>query len=528
MTGYKNWTPDLWSALGVGGVEVSDAAAAAAGPSDDAVKESSNFLRGSIAAGLVDSTTGALAELDTKITKFHGIYQQDDRDVRDARARAGLEKAFSFMIRVRVPGGVASPDQWLAMDDIASKYANGTLKLTTRQTFQFHGVVKRNLKRTMQEINWSLMDTIAACGDVNRNVMCNPIPFHSPLHAQVFAFSKKFSEHLLPKTNAYHEIWMDKKVILTSEDHEPLYGKTYLPRKFKVAVAVPPHNDVDVFAHDLGYIAVEKDGELVGFNVSVGGGMGMTHGMKTTYPRLGDVIGFCTPEQAIEVGETVVKVQRDFGDRTNRKHARLKYTIDDRGIEWFKGEVEGRLGYKLSPAREVKFTSNGDRYGWIQAQDGTWSYTLFVQNGRVKDTTEQRYRTGLREIAKALKGLPRPTSTTTTTTSTPEFRLSPNQNILLCGIPTASRPVFESLLKEHGIENGDLSGLRLNSMACVALPTCALAMAESERYLPDLVGRIEGLLEESGLREDAITIRMTGCPNGCARPQVAEIAFVGK
>ncbi|KAI8855289.1 hypothetical protein BC829DRAFT_424365 [Chytridium lagenaria] len=494
MTAYKSWTPDLWSALGVAGVEVSDAAALAAGPTDDAIKEASNFLRGSIAAGLVDTSTGQLADLDTKITKFHGIYQQDDRDIRDARARAGLEKAFSFMIRVRVPGGVSTPEQWLAMDEIADRHANGTLKLTTRQTFQFHGVLKRNLKKTMQEINQSLMDTIAACGDVNRNVMCNTIPNHSPLHADVFEFTKRFSEHLLPKTNAYHEIWLDKK------DIEPIYGKAYLPRKFKVAVAVPPYNDVDVFAHDLGYIAVEENGRLLGFNVTVGGGMGMTHGMKTTYPRLGDVIGSW---------EQVVCVQRDFGDRTNRKHARLKYTIDDRGIEWFVTELESRLGYKLAPARPYK-------YGWIQAQDGTWSYTLFVQNGRVKDTPKQRYKTGLREVAKTLEKLAKPFAVSSR--ARPEFRLSPNQNLVIANIPSGERLKVEEMLREHGIENGQLSGLRLNSMACVALPTCALAMAESERYLPDL----------QGLREDAISIRMTGCPNGCARPQIAEIAFVGK
>ncbi|KAJ3095875.1 hypothetical protein HDU97_006451 [Phlyctochytrium planicorne] len=530
LTGYKVWIGEVWEALGVGAVEV-EGAAVAAGPSDDAIKESSNFLRGSIAAGLVDTTTGQLAELDTKITKFHGIYQQDDRDVRDARARAGLEKAFSFMIRVRVPGGVATAKQWIAMDDIAETYANGTIKLTTRQTFQFHGVVKGVLKKTMQEINRSLMDTIAACGDVNRNVMCNPIPHHSPLHADVFEFSKKFSEHLLPHTNAYHEIWLDKKVVLTSEDVEPIYGKTYLPRKFKVAVAVPPHNDVDVFAHDLGYIAIEEKGRLVGFNVSVGGGMGMTHGMKTTYPRLGDIIGYVPVDKAIAVGEAVVTVQRDYGDRTNRKHARLKYTIDDRGIEWFKGEVEKRLGWNLEKAREHVFTSNGDRYGWIKAQDGTWSYTLFVQNGRVKDAANGgRYRSGLRAIAERLDKLNDQHAKTSGAQrlTRPEFRLSPNQNLIICGIPAAARQEFENLLKHYGIENGDLSGLRLNSMACVALPTCALAMAESERYLPDLVGRIEEVLEENGLRDDAITIRMTGCPNGCARPQVAEIAFVGK
>ncbi|KAJ3196468.1 hypothetical protein HK101_008875 [Irineochytrium annulatum] len=512
MTAYRAWSEDLWSALGVGGMEVADVGATA--PSDDAIKVASNFLRGTIAEGLVDTSTGQLAELDTKITKFHGIYQQDDRDIRDARARAGLEKAFSFMIRVRVPGGVATPAQWLAMDEIADTHANGTIKITTRQTFQFHGIIKSKLKKSMQEINQSLMDTIAACGDVNRNVMCNPIPSISALHADVFDFTKRFSEHLLPHTNAYHEIWLDKKVVVTSEDHEPIYGKTYLPRKFKVAVAVPPHNDVDVFAHDLGYIAVtDKSDRLIGFNVSVGGGMGMTHGMNTTYPRLGTVIGFCTVDKAIEVGEKVVLVQRDHGDRTNRKHARLKYTIDDRGIDWFKGEVEKRLGYTLDPARPYHFESNGDRYGWIEGVGGKWNYTMFVQNGRVKDTIDRRYKAGLREIAKVHKG---------------EFRLTPNQHVVIADVPRDQRSVIERIMAEHNIENGSLSGLRQNSMACVALPTCALAMAESERYLPDLVGRIEELLEQQGLREDAITIRMTGCPNGCARPQIAEIAFVGK
>ncbi|KAI9353360.1 hypothetical protein DFJ73DRAFT_327075 [Zopfochytrium polystomum] len=520
MTGYREWIPEVWTVLGVGGVEVSDAAAAAAAPSDDAIKTASNFLRGTIAPGLEDTSTGALSELDTKITKFHGIYQQDDRDLRDARARAGLEKAFSFMVRVRVPGGVATPQQWIAVDDISNSRANGTIKLTTRQAFQFHGIVKRNLKRAIQEINQALMDTIAACGDVNRNVMCNPNPHSTAVHAQVLEFTRKFSDHLTPRTSAYHEIWLDKKVVATSEDVEPIYGKTYLPRKFKVAVAVPPNNDVDVFAHDLGYIAIAEGDRLIGFNVTVGGGMGMTHGMKTTYPRLGDILGFCTVEQAVAVGEQVVTVQRDFGDRTNRKHARLKYTIDDRGVEWFKGEVEKRLGYKLLPAKQYKLTSNADRYGWIEGPkvggQPTWSYGLFVQNGRVKDTHERSLKTGLRELAVLLEK------------TKAEFRLSPNQNLVIANIPGSLRASVDALLARYQLENGRLSGLRLNSMACVALPTCALAMAESERYLPDLVGKIETLLEEQGLRDDAITIRMTGCPNGCARPQIAEIAFVGK
>ncbi|KAJ3412801.1 hypothetical protein HDV05_000207 [Chytridiales sp. JEL 0842] len=514
MTGYKVWLAELWSALGVDSVDVGEVASSA--PTDDAIKESSNFLRGTIAPGLEDESTGALAELDTKLTKFHGIYQQDDRDLREARGRAGLEPAFSFMVRVRVPAGVCSPEQWIAIDDVAGTHANGTIKITTRQAFQFHGILKRNLKKSIQDINHALMDTIAACGDVNRNVMCNPNPSSSRVHAQVLDFSRKFSTHLTPATGAYHEIWLDKKVVVTSEDVEPIYGKTYLPRKFKVAVAVPPHNDVDVQAHDLGYIAISEGDNLIGFNVTVGGGMGMTHGMKTTFPRIADVMGFCTVEQAIEVGEKVVTVQRDYGDRTNRKHARLKYTIEDRGIEWFKGEVEKRLGYKLQPAKPYKFESNGDRYGWSAGVNNTSSYTMFIQNGRVKDTVDRRMRTGLKEIAESLKG------------TAAEFRLTPNQHCIIANIPNALRPKVEQIMAKHDLENGKLSGLRLNSMACVALPTCTLAMAESERYLPDLVGKIEELLEEHGLRDDAITIRMTGCPNGCARPQIAEIAFIGK
>ncbi|KAJ3350018.1 hypothetical protein HDU83_009959 [Entophlyctis luteolus] len=517
QTGYRKFTEDLWASLGVDSVEVAGAAAMVG--TDDAIKEASNFLRGTIAPGLEDTSTGALAELDQRLTKFHGIYQQDDRDIREGRLRAGLEPAYSFMVRVRVPGGVATPAQWVAVDEVSDRLANGTIKLTTRQAFQFHGIIKSKLKKAIQEINHALMDTLAACGDVNRNVMCNPNPTNSLVHLEVLDFSRKLSNHLTPNTNAYHEIWLDKKLAVTSEDVEPIYGKTYLPRKFKVAVAVPPHNDVDVFAHDLGYIAVTEGDRLVGFNVTVGGGMGMTHGMKGTYPRLADILGFCTVAEAVNVGEKVVLVQRDFGDRTNRKHARLKYTIDDRGIDWFRKEVEDRLGYKMQPARPYKFTSNGDRYGWSEGLNNTWSYTMFIQNGRVKDDETRMAKTGLRAIAddfvrRDVKGV--------------EFRLTPNQHLIISGVPAAEKWKLEAFLKKYDLENSNMSGLRQNSMACVALPTCALAFAESERYLPDLVGKIDEVLFEHGLKDNAITIRMTGCPNGCARPQIAEIAFIGK
>ncbi|KAF9190212.1 hypothetical protein BGZ51_008843 [Haplosporangium sp. Z 767] len=514
-TAWAVWEPLLWESLGCKPLEgVVDEPKKSA---DDAMKIDSNYLRGTIAEGLLDDTTGQLrAEADTKLTKFHGIYQQDDRDLREERKKQGLEKAFSFMVRVRVPGGVATPAQWLAMDSISDVTANGTLKLTTRQAFQFHGVLKRNLKKNIQLINKSLLDTIAACGDVNRNIMCNPNPHQSDLHKQVNDFATDLSAHLLPKTSAYREIWLDQKLVKGEAvvDHEPLYGATYLPRKFKIVVAVPPNNDVDVFAHDLGFIAItNKDGSLAGFNVTVGGGMGMTHGNKKTYPRLADVIGFCTPEQAIETGEKVMLVQRDFGDRMNRKHARLKYTIDDRGIEWFKTELQSRLPFPLEEPRPFKFLDNADRYGWTQGQDKMWHYCCYIENGRVKDSPAEPHKTGLREIAKIHQG---------------EFRLTPNQHLIIANVKASEKARIQELLEQYKLDKLNYTGAMLNSMACVAFPTCSLAMAESERYLPSLVGLLESTIEEVGLRDDAITIRMTGCPNGCARPYVAEIAFVGK
>ncbi|MEN9022328.1 MAG: NADPH-dependent assimilatory sulfite reductase hemoprotein subunit [Verrucomicrobiaceae bacterium] len=482
---------------------------------NEGLKVESNFLRGTILEGLADESTGAISDADTQLTKFHGIYQQDDRDLRRERRKAKQEKAFSFMIRVRVPGGVCSSKQWLEMDGLASAYANETIKLTTRQAFQFHGVLKGNLKQTIKEINETLLDTLAACGDVNRNVMCNPNPYQSHVHAEVQKVTEAISDHLSPRTGAYHEIWLDKeKITKDPEQEEPLYGKTYLPRKFKTVVAVPPSNDVDIFAHDLGYIAIIEDDKLVGFNVTVGGGMGMSHNKEATFPRLAQVLGFCTPEQAVEVAEKIVMVQRDHGDRTDRAHARLKYTIEDHGLDWFRDQVEERLGYKLGDERAFTFDHNGDRYGWREGTDGKHHYTLFIQNGRVLDTEEIKMRTALREIAKIHEG---------------DFRLTANQNLIIGGVAADAKAKIDALLAEYDLDKNNLgSALRLNSMACVALPTCGLALAESERYLPDLVTELDGVIEEAGLREDALTIRMTGCPNGCARPYLAEIAMVGR
>jgi len=481
------------------------------------MKLDSRYLRGTIEAGLADRATGAISEDDGKLLKFHGSYMQDDRDLRAERQKQKLEPAYSFMIRIRMPGGVCQPDQWLQLDDIAHRYANGTLRITTRQTFQYHGVIKRDLKATMRGINDTLLDTIAACGDVNRNVNCNVNPYQSDLHAEVHEWSKKISEHLLPKTRAYHEIWLDGERYASSEDDEvePLYGKRYLPRKFKIAVAVPPSNDVDVYANDLGFIAIrDEGGGLAGFNVTVGGGMGSTHGEPATYPRLADQMGFCTPDQVLDVARNVVAVQRDWGDRANRKHARLKYTIDDNGVDAFRAEVERRAGFALEEPRAFTFDKNSDDYGWIKGTDGRWHLTLFIENGRIKDTDDRRLMTALREIAKVHKG---------------DFRLTATQNVVISGVAAQSKKKVDSILRDHGIEpEADLSAIRRSSMACVALPTCALAMAESERYLPGLIDELETIMESNGLRHDSIVVRMTGCPNGCARPFLGEIGFVGK
>ena len=490
---------------------------------NEVIKEKSRLLRGGIADGLTHVETGAIEEDDTQLLKFHGSYMQDDRDVRAERTKKKLEKAFSFMIRLRIPGGVVTPDQWLKLDDIAGTYANGTLRLTTRATFQYHGVIKSNLKRTMQAINAACIDTIAACGDVNRNVMSASHPFLSKAHKEAETLAKAVSAHLLPRTGAYHEIWLDDEKVVESvgtatAESEPIYGTHYLPRKFKTVVAVPPDNDVDIYAHDLGFVAIVDKGEVAGWNVTVGGGMGMTHGETDTFPRTADLIGFCTPDQAIDVAEKVVTVQRDWGNRAVRKNARLKYTIERVGIDAFKAEVEKRLGYRLKPARPFTFTSTGDPIGWRQTLDGKaadkkWHLTLYVENGRVKDTPAVRMRTALREIAKA-GGV--------------DFVVTSNQNLVIANVTAKQKPKIEALLEQHGVSIATSSGMRRNAMACVALPTCALALAESERFLPGLVTDLEDILDKAGLREDDIVVRMTGCPNGCARPFLAEIGFVGR
>ncbi len=491
---------------------------------NEIIKEQSRQLRGTLAEGLLQVETGNIAEDDHQLIKFHGSYIQDDRDVRGERGKKKLEKAFSFMIRLRIPGGLMTAKQWLALDTIASTYANGTLRLTTRETFQYHGVIKSNLKRTMQAINAACLDTLAACGDVNRNVMTAANPHLSKVHKQAYDLGKAISDHLLPRTGAYHEIWLDgEKVEDQSRDankgEEPLYGVHYLPRKFKTVVAVPPDNDVDIFAHDLGYIAIVEKGELIGWNVTIGGGMGMTHGDLNTFPRTADHLGYCKPEQAINVAEKVLTVQRDWGNRENRARARLKYTIEDRGLDAYRTEVEKRLGYKLGKPKPFVFSGTGDPLGWRQSIDGKkgedkpWHLTLFIENGRIKDRPGMALRTALREIAEL---------------GISEFVATSNQNVIIANVTAKSKAKIEAILKSHGVSLDISSRLRANSMACVALPTCGLALAESERFLPELITALEDGLDKAGLRDDDIVIRMTGCPNGCARPYISEIGLVGR
>jgi sulfite reductase (NADPH) hemoprotein beta-component len=481
------------------------------------IKRRTNYLRGSLAESLVDRITASIPDDDNRLMKFHGSYMQDDRDLRNERQKQKLEPAYQFMVRVRAAGGVVTPEQWLALDDIAQKYANNTIRLTTRQSFQLHGVIKWNMKALIQEVNQALLSTLAACGDVNRNVMVNPNPHESEIHEQVYELAKKVSLHLDPRTRAYYEIWLDEEKVVDSQEgveQEPIYGLVYLPRKFKIGFAIPPYNDVDVFSQDLGFIAIYENDKLLGFNVAVGGGMGMTHGDTKTYPQLARVIGFITPDQLVDLAEKTVTIQRDYGDRSVRKHARFKYTIDDRGIEWFVDELHQRLGWKLQDARPYHFERNGDRYGWVKDNKGKWHFTLFIENGRIKDDGDYRLMTGLREIAKVHTG---------------DFRLTPNQSLIIANVTAQKKKKLEELIKTYNLTDGAVySALRRNSMACVALPTCGMAMAESERYMPTFLSKVELILDEAGLRDEEIVIRMTGCPNGCARPALAEISLIGK
>ncbi len=480
---------------------------------NEGLKEANPLLAGTIAQTLADASAARFSEDDYEFLKFHGIYQQDDRDKRK------VAKQYILMVRTKFPGGVLTAPQYLACDELTRQYGNNTMRITTRQDFQFHGIIKSNLRQTMRSLNEALVSTIAACGDVERNVMAPPTPATSPLVVQVLEEARKLSAALCPATPAYHAIWLngqelDLKGEANANFTDPLYGKRYLPRKFKTAFAFPPLNDIDIFTNDLGFVVIAENGRLIGYNLLAGGGMGMSHGNAQTFPRLADVIGFLTPEHLEAVTKAVITIHRDFGDRTNRKHARLKYVLEERGVEWFRIEVEQRAGTKLEPARPFKFTRQGDLLGWHEQTNGNYFLGLFVENGRIRDAEGYQLKTALRRVIERFG---------------PEIRLTPLQNILLVNVPSGQRAAIEQVLSEHGVSTTNpFSRTRIASMACPALPTCGLALAESERAMPGLLTRIEGLLAELGLQEEELIIRMTGCPNGCARPYTAEIGFVGK
>ncbi|OED76415.1 assimilatory sulfite reductase (NADPH) hemoprotein subunit [Vibrio cyclitrophicus] len=481
---------------------------------NERLKRESKNLRGTIEQDLQDRITGGFTADNFQLIRFHGMYQQDDRDIRNERAKQKLEPLHNVMLRARMPGGIITPKQWLAIDKFADESTSyGSIRLTTRQTFQFHGVLKPNIKLMHQTLNNIGIDSIATAGDVNRNVLCTTNPVESELHQEAYEWAKKISEHLLPKTRAYAEIWLDGEKLATT-DEEPILGSNYLPRKFKTTVVIPPQNDVDVHANDLNFIAIAKDGKLVGFNVLVGGGLAMTHGDTSTYARKADDFGFVPLDKTLDVAAAVVTTQRDWGNRSNRKNAKTKYTLDRVGIDVFKAEVEKRAGVEFSESRPYEFTGRGDRIGWAEGIDGKHHLALFIENGRLLDFPGKALKTGVAEIAKIHKG---------------DFRMTANQNLIVAGVSTSQKAKIEKLAREYGLMDDAVSEQRKNSMACVAFPTCPLAMAEAERFLPEFVTDVEDILKKHGLpEEDNIILRITGCPNGCGRAMLAELGLVGK
>lgn len=478
---------------------------------NERMKAQSNFLRGTITEDLKDDLSGGFTPDNFQLIRFHGMYQQDDRDIRGERIKQKLEPLHNVMLRARLPGGVINGEQWLAIDKFADDYTMyGSIRLTTRQTFQFHGVLKPNIKLMHQTLQAVGIDSIATAGDVNRNVLCTSNPEQSAVHVEAYEWAKKISEHLLPKTKAYAEIWLDGEKVESTE--EPILGSTYLPRKFKTTVVIPPQNDVDVHANDLNFVAIAEEGQLIGFNVLVGGGLAMTHGDESTFPRRADDFGFISLEHTLAVAEAVVSTQRDWGNRVNRKNAKTKYTIERVGVETFKAEVEKRAGVAFTASRPYTFTRRGDRFGWVEGVDGKFHLTCFIENGRILDYPDKKLKTGCREIAKIHPG---------------EFRLTANQNLVIAAVPADLKDSIEALAQAHGLMP-NVSAQRKDSMACVSLPTCPLAMAEAERYLPQAVDILEGMLAKYGIPDESIIYRITGCPNGCGRAMLAEIGLVGK
>ncbi|MEZ8141467.1 assimilatory sulfite reductase (NADPH) hemoprotein subunit [Enterovibrio sp. FF113] len=481
---------------------------------NERLKRESNFLRGTIEKDLGDRVTGGFTADNFQLIRFHGMYQQDDRDIRAERQKQKLEPLQNVMLRARMPGGIITPTQWLAIDQFATEHTMyGSIRLTTRQTFQFHGVLKPNIKLMHQTLNKIGIDSIATAGDVNRNVLCTTNPVESELHQEAYEWAKKISEHLLPKTRAYAEIWLDGEKIEGHQDEEPILGSNYLPRKFKTTVVIPPQNDVDVHANDLNFVAIADNGKLVGFNVLVGGGLAMTHGDNATYPRKADDFGFVPLDKTLDVATAVVTTQRDWGNRSNRKNAKTKYTLDRVGSDVFKAEVEKRAGITFEAVRPYEFTDRGDRIGWAEGIDGKHHLALFIENGRLLDYPGKPLKSGVAEIAKIHKG---------------DFRMTANQNLIIAGVSKANKAKIDKIAREYGLIDDGVSEQRKNSMACVAFPTCPLAMAEAERFLPQFVTDVEDILEKHDLEDEHIILRVTGCPNGCGRAMLAEIGLVGK
>ena len=481
------------------------------------LKEASEGLGGIVIEEMSDLSTDHVSEDSYQLLKFHGSYQQDDRDQRQERKKQKLDRAWSFMVRTKFPGGRLTAEQYLLADELATTYANGTLRITTRQDFQFHGVGKANMKPLIKALNQRWVTTYGGCGDVARNFMTCPVADLLPGGGYDFqALAQQISDRFMPESTAYYEFWLDGEKVLadgsrvkvTPKRDESFYGPTYMPRKHKMAIGLPHDNCVDIFTHDLALEAVlDATGGLRGFNLLAGGGLGSTHGKAETFPRLADRVGFLPPEQAMPVLEAATAIYRDEGDRTNRRHARLKYVLDERGVDWFREELAARLGWWLDAPVDVGHYAVHDHLGWQRQADGRWLVGVWVENGRIKGQAME----GLRAIVAAVR---------------PELRLTAQQNIVLANIADADRPKVDALLTVYGLLIGcePLSALRRYAMACPAHPTCGLAVAESERYLPDLIGE----LERRGYGGERVWIRMSGCPNACSRPPTAEIGLVGR
>ncbi|MEJ3975871.1 assimilatory sulfite reductase (NADPH) hemoprotein subunit [Providencia rettgeri] len=477
------------------------------------MKQDSNYLRGTIKDDLKNGVTGGFEGDNFLLIRFHGMYQQDDRDIRAERAEQKLEPRHAMMLRCRLPGGIITPKQWLDIDKFATEHTlYGSVRITNRQTFQFHGILKGDVKPAHQMLSHVGLDALATANDVNRNVLCTSNPVQSELHQQAYEWAKKISEHLLPRTSAYAEIWLDKEKIVTT-DEEPILGQTYLPRKFKTSVVIPPLNDVDLHANDMNFVAIAQNGELIGFNVLVGGGLAMTHGDTATFPRLASEFGFIPLDKTLAIAEAIVTTQRDWGNRTERKNAKTKYTLERVGVDTFKAEVERRSGVTFEPIRPYQFTERGDKIGWLKGIDNRWHLTLFIENGRLIDLENKPLKTGVAEIARIHQG---------------DFRLTANQNLIVAGVPESEKAAIEAIARSHGLMSDDITAQRENSMACVSYPTCPLAMAEAERFLPEFISQVESIMASHQVANEHIVLRITGCPNGCGRAMLAEVGLVGK